>query len=139
MASAYPPRQCHPVEPLMRLSGLEAKNYKPNPENMRSTFLNIGERCNVAGSSIYKKAIVEGNWDKAVQIAYSQVCGLEVLTASKASNEVPYYRKVQSGADVIDLNMDDGLIDGVAAMTRFVNLLVTDPEISKVPFMIDSS
>ncbi|KAF5838931.1 vitamin B12 dependent methionine synthase [Dunaliella salina] len=118
MASAYPPRQCHPVEPLLRLSGLEAKNYKPNPENMRSTFLNIGERCNVAGSSIYKKAIVEGNWDKAVQIAYSQV---------------------QSGADVIDLNMDDGLIDGVAAMTRFVNLLVTDPEISKVPFMIDSS
>uniref|UniRef100_A0A7S3R8G4 Methionine synthase n=1 Tax=Dunaliella tertiolecta TaxID=3047 RepID=A0A7S3R8G4_DUNTE len=118
MASAYPPRQCHPVEPLMRLSGLEAKNYKPNLENMRSTFLNIGERCNVAGSSIYKKAIVEGNWDKAVQIASSQV---------------------QSGADVIDLNMDDGLIDGVAAMTRFVNLLVTDPEISKVPFMIDSS
>jgi len=75
MASAFPPRQCHSVEPLMRLSGLEPMNYKPNPQDMRSTFLNIGERCNVAGSIIYKKAIVEGNWDKAVQIANSQVRG----------------------------------------------------------------
>ena len=49
------------------------------PQNMRSTFLNIGERCNVAGSSIFKKAIVEGNWDKAVQIANSQVCLCDLM------------------------------------------------------------
>jgi len=80
--------------------------------------MNIGERCNVAGSSIYKKAIVDGNYDKAVEIAIKQVA---------------------AGAHVIDINMDDGLIDAVSAMTKFVNLLVTEPEASKVPFMIDSS
>ena len=73
MASAYPPRKKHGVEDLMRLSGLEPLNYKPNEADMRSTFLMIGERCNVAGSIIYKKAIVEGNWDKACQIALQQV------------------------------------------------------------------
>jgi len=176
---------------------------------MRSTFLNIGERCNVAGSIIYKKAIVEGNWDKACQIANSQACPLFLFasvwtrrsslypllinecnvksvmaferlvhspkacqlclstvsakkclhraTSSHGSYSIPaclvsafvmldqtpaanlLSSQVQAGADVLDLNMDDGLIDGVAAMTRFVNLLVTDPEISRVPFMIDSS
>merc|ERR1719503_411567 len=93
-------------------------NYVPEPDNLRSTFLNIGERCNVAGSSIYKKAIVDNNYDKALEIAIKQVA---------------------QGAHVIDINMDDGLIDAVAAMTKFVNLLVTEPEASKVPFMIDSS
>ena len=73
MASAYPPRQVHIVEPLLRLSGLEPFNYKPNEANMRETFINIGERCNVAGSIIYKKAIVDGDYDKAVGIALSQV------------------------------------------------------------------
>ena len=73
MAAAYPPRQPHSVEPLLRLSGLEPFNYQPNPENMRETFINIGERCNVAGSIIYKKAIVAGDYDKAVGIALSQV------------------------------------------------------------------
>jgi 5-methyltetrahydrofolate--homocysteine methyltransferase len=118
MASAYKPRQCHTPEPLMRLSGLEPLNYQPDPANMRSTFLMIGERCNVAGSIIYKKAVVNGDWDKAVSIAGAQV---------------------QAGAHVLDINMDDGLIEGVGAMTKFVNLLVSDPEISRVPFMIDSS
>jgi 5-methyltetrahydrofolate--homocysteine methyltransferase len=102
----------------MRLSGLEPLNYKPDPANMRSTFLMIGERCNVAGSIIYKKAVINGDWDKAVSIAGAQV---------------------QAGAHVLDINMDDGLIEGVGAMTKFVNLLVSDPEISRVPFMIDSS
>ncbi|KAI3432427.1 hypothetical protein D9Q98_003981 [Chlorella vulgaris] len=118
MASAFPPRQLHDVPALMRLSGLEPLNYKPNEANMRETFLNIGERCNVAGSIMYKKAIVDGDYDKAMSIALSQV---------------------NAGADVLDINMDDGLIDGVPAMTRFVNLLVSDPEASRVPFMIDSS
>merc|ERR1719454_221674 len=93
-------------------------NYTPDEKNFRKTFLNIGERCNVAGSSIYKKAIVDGNYDKALEIAKKQV---------------------EQGAHVIDINMDDGLIDAVSAMTKFVNLLVTEPEASKVPFMIDSS
>ncbi|EFN52253.1 hypothetical protein CHLNCDRAFT_36916 [Chlorella variabilis] len=118
MASAYPPRQLHDVPQLLRLSGLEPLNYQPNPDNMRETFLMIGERCNVAGSIIYKKAIVDGDYDKAVSIALSQV---------------------NAGAHVLDINMDDGLIDGVPAMTRFVNLLVSDPEASRVPFMVDSS
>mmetsp|Transcript_656 Transcript_656/g.1779 ORF Transcript_656/g.1779 Transcript_656/m.1779 type:complete len:1102 (-) Transcript_656:227-3532(-) len=118
MASKYEPRQRPVVEDLMRISGLEPLNYKPDPSNMRSTFLNVGERCNVAGSIMYKKAIIDGNYDKALEIALKQV---------------------QSGAHVLDINMDDGLIDGVNAMTRFVNLLVADPEISRVPFMIDSS
>ena len=102
----------------MRLSGLEPLNYSPQPESLRKTFLNIGERCNVAGSTIFKKAIVDNNYDKALEIAIKQVA---------------------QGAHVIDINMDDGLIDSLSAMTKFVNLLVTEPEASKVPFMIDSS
>lgn len=118
MASEYAPRQKHGVESIMRLSGLEPLNYRPNRDDMRSTFLMIGERCNVAGSKIYKKAIVDGDYDKALGIACKQV---------------------EQGAHILDINMDDGLIDGVPAMTRFVNLLVSDPEVSRVPFMIDSS
>jgi 5-methyltetrahydrofolate--homocysteine methyltransferase len=104
MASAYPPRPVHDVEPLMRISGLEPLNYQPNASNMRSTFLNLGERCNVAGSTLFKKAIVNNDYDKALAIALKQV---------------------QQGAHVLDINMDDGLIDGVAAMTKFVNLCVS--------------
>ena len=73
MAEKYEPRKCHSVQPKMRLSGLEPLNYEPQLDNMRSTFINIGERCNVAGSSIYKKAIVDGNYDKAAAIAVKQV------------------------------------------------------------------
>merc|ERR1719201_177204 len=93
-------------------------NYTPDATNMRKTFLNVGERCNVAGSSIFKKAIVDGNYDKALEIAIKQVA---------------------AGAHIVDINMDDGLIDGKSAMTKFVNLLVSEPDASKVPFMIDSS
>jgi 5-methyltetrahydrofolate--homocysteine methyltransferase len=87
MALAYPPRQRHSVEPLLRLSGLEPLNYRPNPDNMRETFLNIGERCNVAGSILYKKAIVDGDYDKAVSIALSQV-GMAVPANSAAAAAV---------------------------------------------------
>ncbi len=79
MASAYPPRNKHDVEPLMRLSGLEPLIYRPDPQDQRSTFLSIGERCNVAGSMIYKKAIVDGDYDKAQGIALKQVCHLGTL------------------------------------------------------------
>jgi hypothetical protein len=157
---------------------------------MRETFLNIGERCNVAGSILYKKAIVDGDYDKAMSIALSQVgllrcvrglcweeglidardwtrkveaaVGARACFASKRGRQLlfvdifvcwyPLHTKthlgthpshcplqVNAGADVLDINMDDGLIDGVPAMTRFVNLLVSDPEASRVPFMIDSS
>merc|ERR1719261_1352685 len=118
MSSEYKPRAVPTVEPLMRISGLEPLNYKPDPQNMRKTFLNVGERCNVAGSSIFKKAIVNNDYDKALEIAIKQVA---------------------AGAHIVDINMDDGLIESAAAMTKFVNLLVTEPEASKVPFMIDSS
>ena len=118
MAATFKPRALHSVTPQLRLSGLLPLNYVQDAAVPRSTFLHLGERCNVAGSSIFKKAVVDGNWDKALAIALKQV---------------------EQGADVIDINMDDGLIDAVSAMTRFVNLLVSEPDASKVPFMIDSS
>jgi len=81
-------------------------------------FINIGERTNVAGSARFKKLIVNGDFDKALAVARQQV---------------------ESGAQIIDINMDDGLIDGEAAMTRFLQLLASEPDISRVPIMIDSS
>eukprot|EP00894_Picocystis_sp_ML_P001218 jgi/Pico_ML_1/51735/g300.t1 len=118
MTKNYKPREVPVMENCLRLSGLEPLVYKPDSSNMRKTFINLGERCNVAGSTIFKKAIVDGNFDKALGIALKQV---------------------EAGAHVIDINMDDGLIDGVSAMIKFVNLLVSEPEASRVPFMIDSS
>jgi 5-methyltetrahydrofolate--homocysteine methyltransferase len=73
MASSYPPRKRQKVDAYMRLSGLEPLTYQPALDNMRSTFLSIGERCNVAGSTMYKNAIVDGNYDKAAAIATKQV------------------------------------------------------------------
>jgi hypothetical protein len=73
VASTYPPRPRHDVAPLMRVSGLEPFNYTPDAGNLRSTFINIGERCNVAGSIMFKKAIIDGDYDKALSIALKQV------------------------------------------------------------------
>ena len=98
---------------LMTLSGLEA--LKVTPE---LGFINIGERCNISGSLAFKRLIKEGNYDEGLAVARAQV---------------------ENGAIILDINLDDGLIDGVAAMTRFVNLLASDPDVTKVPFMIDSS
>ena len=81
-------------------------------------FINIGERTNVAGSARFKKLIVNNNYEKALSVARQQV---------------------ESGAQIIDVNMDDGLIDGAAAMTRFLQLMAGEPDISRVPVMIDSS
>lgn len=81
-------------------------------------FINVGERTNVAGSARFKRLIVDGKFDKALSVARQQV---------------------ENGAQIIDINMDDGLIDGVAAMTRFLQLLAGEPDISRVPIMIDSS
>ena len=118
MVADFKPREMHDVKEIMRLSGLTPFNYEPNEKDYRKTFINLGERCNVAGSTIFKKAIVDGNYEKALAIALKQV---------------------ENGAHVIDVNMDDGLIDGESAMIRFVNLMVSEPDVSKVPFMIDSS
>ncbi|MDC7682547.1 methionine synthase [Asticcacaulis sp. BYS171W] len=85
---------------------------------MLPTFINIGERTNVTGSAKFKKLIVEGNYTAALDVARQQV---------------------EAGAQVIDINMDEGLLDAVKAMTTFLNLLAAEPDIARVPVMIDSS
>ena len=97
----------------MRLSGLE-----PLVLNENSNFINIGERTNVAGSRKFLRLIKEEKFDEAIEIARHQVDG---------------------GAQIVDINMDDGLIDGKQAMVRFLNLIAAEPDISRVPMMIDSS
>src|ERR1700759_2069077 len=85
---------------------------------MTPTFINIGERTNVTGSAKFKKLIVEGNFTEALAVARQQV---------------------EAGAQVIDINMDAGLLDGKAAMVTFLNLIAAEPDIARVPVMIDSS
>ena len=86
--------------------------------NASSQFINIGERTNVAGSARFKRLVVAGDFDAALSVARQQV---------------------ENGAQIIDINMDDGLIDGAQAMTIYLNLLASEPDISRVPIMIDSS
>ena len=81
-------------------------------------FVNIGERTNVTGSAAFKKLIMAGDYTKAVEVARQQV---------------------ENGAQVVDVNMDEGLLDAVEAMTTFLKLIAAEPDIAKVPFMIDSS
>ncbi|CAG0893689.1 unnamed protein product [Cyprideis torosa] len=100
-------------EDLMLLSGLE-----PFYLRQETNFVNIGERCNVAGSRKFSRLIKSGNYEEALTIAKQQV---------------------ENGAQILDVNMDEGMIDGVAAMTKFLNLIATEPEIAKVPMCIDSS
>eukprot|EP01059_Diplonema_ambulator_P019809 TRINITY_DN33467_c0_g1_i1.p1 TRINITY_DN33467_c0_g1~~TRINITY_DN33467_c0_g1_i1.p1 ORF type:complete len:1256 (+),score=569.10 TRINITY_DN33467_c0_g1_i1:35-3769(+) len=97
----------------MVLSGLERLVV-----NKETGFLNIGERCNIAGSLKFKRLIKNNDYDAAMAIAREQV---------------------ENGATVIDFNLDDGLVDGEQAITKLINLCVSDPDISKVPFMVDSS
>jgi len=97
----------------MKISGLEALTVDKN-----LGFMNVGERCNIAGSAKYKKLILNGDYDKALEIARVQA---------------------ESGAQVIDVNMDEGLLDGEYAMKKFLNMLIPEPDISKLPIMVDSS
>ncbi|MFY8161404.1 MAG: dihydropteroate synthase, partial [Candidatus Kapaibacteriota bacterium] len=97
----------------LKLSGLEPLTYF---EGMN--FINIGERTNISGSSVFKKMIMDNDYERAVSVALQQV---------------------DNGAQIIDINMDDGMIDSEGAMKRFVNLIAVEPGIAKVPFMIDSS
>ncbi len=111
--SDYPPRVIPRLEPYARYSGLEPLILTPE-----SNFTMIGERTNVSGSKQFARLIREGNFDQAVSIARQQVEG---------------------GANIIDINVDDGLLDGETVMPRFLNLLAAEPDISRVPVMIDSS
>lgn len=109
---AEPHRKASPPQ-YMRLSGLELLEVSP-----QINFMNIGERCNVAGSRKFLRLIQQKNYEEALDIARKQV---------------------EDGAQALDINMDDGLLDGVEEMTNFLNLLSSDPDVSRVPIMIDSS
>lgn len=102
----------HQIEPLV-LSGLE-----PLVINENSNFINVGERTNVTGSRKFLRLIKEGNYEEAISVARHQVEG---------------------GAQIIDINMDEGMLDGVEAMRTFLNLIASEPDISRIPVMIDSS
>jgi 5-methyltetrahydrofolate--homocysteine methyltransferase len=111
--AGIPPR-VRPVRPAtLRLSGLEAFEARPEVP-----FINVGERTNVTGSPKFAKLILSGKYDEALAIARQQI---------------------EAGAQIIDVNMDEGMLDGVAAMRRFLNLIAAEPDIARVPIMIDSS
>ena len=111
----YAPRaiEAKPAAGTMRLAGLEPLNHHRD-----QGVLFIGERCNVAGSPKFARLVREGKYEEALEIARQQV---------------------EKGAKVLDFCFDDGMIDGPAAMTRFLNLVAAEPDIARVPFMIDSS
>jgi 5-methyltetrahydrofolate--homocysteine methyltransferase len=108
-----PPREVPEIELATRLSGLEPLNITED-----SLFVNIGERTNITGSARFRNLIKAEDYDTALSVASQQV---------------------EAGAQVIDINMDEGMIDGVAAMDRFTKLVAAEPDISRVPVMIDSS
>ncbi|MET0691540.1 MAG: methionine synthase, partial [Candidatus Binatia bacterium] len=108
-----PPRAVPAVEPYLRLSGLESVTVRPE-----SNFVNVGERTNVTGSPVFSKLILADDYDKAVSVARQQVEG---------------------GAQIIDVNMDEGMLDSMAAMEKFLRLIAGESEIARVPVMVDSS
>ena len=101
------------IRPYLRLSGLEPLVVRPE-----TNFVNIGERTNVTGSKKFARLIRENKYEEALSVARHQV---------------------ENGAQIIDVNMDDAMLDGVEAMTTFINLLQSEPDIAKIPVMIDSS
>ncbi len=108
-----PPRAIPAIEPQCRLAGLEPLNIGP-----QSLFVNVGERTNVTGSAAFKRLILNGDYEQAVEVARQQV---------------------ENGAQMIDINMDEAMLDGEHAMVTFLNLIASEPDISRVPVMIDSS
>ncbi|MEP2603844.1 MAG: dihydropteroate synthase, partial [Paraglaciecola sp.] len=88
------------------------------PSQASANFVNVGERTNVTGSAMFKRLILEDDYEKALDVARQQV---------------------ENGAQIIDINMDEAMLDSEAAMTRFLNLIASEPDISRVPIMIDSS
>ncbi len=109
----FPPRQIPQIPPACRLSGLEAFNI-----GAESLFVNVGERTNITGSKRFARLIREGDYTTALDIALQQV---------------------EAGAQVIDINMDEGMLESKAAMSHFLRLIASEPDISRVPIMIDSS
>ena len=107
------PRAIPEITPLLRLSGLEPMAIGPT-----TNFVNVGERTNVTGSAKFAKLILDGNYSEALVVARQQV---------------------DSGAQIIDVNMDEGLLDSQHAMVTFLNLVASEPDISRVPVMVDSS
>ncbi|MDR6942247.1 methionine synthase [Mucilaginibacter pocheonensis] len=112
-AAKYPPRLLPEVAPHLRLSGLEAVTITPE-----SIFVNVGERTNITGSPKFSKLILAEDYEAALTVARQQVEG---------------------GAQVIDINMDEGMIDSEAVMVKFLNLVASEPDIARLPIMIDSS
>jgi len=113
LAKKATPRKIPQQEPLLRLSGLEAVVLRPD-----SNFMNVGERTNVTGSRKFARLITEDQYDEALSIARDQVEG---------------------GAQAIDVNMDEGMLDSEKAMVKFLNLMAAEPDIARLPVMIDSS
>src|ERR671927_687217 len=111
--SGNPPREVTEIPRKLRLSGLEATNIGPD-----SLFVNVGERTNVTGSRRFKDLILSGDYETALEVAQQQV---------------------ENGAQMIDVNMDEGMLEGEEAMVNFLNLVASEPDISRVPVMIDSS
>jgi 5-methyltetrahydrofolate--homocysteine methyltransferase len=107
------PRRIPTPEPACRLSGLEPFNITAS-----SLFVNVGERCNVTGSARFKRLILEEDYDTALDVAREQV---------------------ENGAQLIDVNMDEGMLDAEQAMVTFLNLVASEPDICRVPIMVDSS
>src|SRR5438874_3219212 len=101
------------IKPYLRLSGLEPLVVRPE-----SNFVNVGERTNVTGSKKFARLIKDNKYEEALSVARQQA---------------------ENGAQILDVNMDDALLDGVKAMTTFLNLLQSEPDIAKIPVMIDSS
>jgi 5-methyltetrahydrofolate--homocysteine methyltransferase len=112
-AKGVAPRTVPEIRSALRLSGLE-----PVTVTEESLFVNVGERTNITGSARFRKLIKDGDYDAGLTVAAQQV---------------------EAGAQVIDVNMDEGMIDGVAAMDRFLKLVASEPDISRVPVMVDSS
>ncbi len=112
-AEGKSPRTIPELPKIPRLSGLEPLKIFPG-----SNFINIGERTNLTGSIAFKKLIMDKNYEEALRVAREQV---------------------ENGANIIDINMDEGMIDSEAVMVTFLNLVASEPDISKVPVMIDSS
>ena len=111
--AGLPPRQSSRPEPACRLSGLE-----PLTIDSDSLFVNVGERCNITGSARFKRLILELDYDAALQVARDQV---------------------NDGAQLIDVNMDEGMLDSEAVMVTFLHLMASEPDISRLPIMVDSS
>src|SRR5436189_5481738 len=101
------------ISPYRRISGLEPRVIRPE-----TNFVNVGERTNVTGSKKFARLIRENKYEEALSVARQQV---------------------ENGAQVLDINMDDAMLDGVLAMTTFINLVQSEPDIAKIPIMIDSS